>query len=354
MKAYALFVFVVFILVGCQSGYRATQAPEASQDPINLYRSQTIQAFDRAELRRVIDELDRYYKDPRGLNDPDGLWKGGSGGPDLEAVAAWVFDVYLGSLASGFDKEQSWRNVIAAIQNTPEWRTKHPGETPLPLPYFRGIDMNRGQFYEALLELQRIYVSELYRPYGLWRDGAVDSEGIAAWVFDVYLNERLKGNDHETAILWFVYFIQHSEEWARMNPGRTPIERPETYNGKKPLPYLLSVVQEVAAQTRLIEQSCVETGGNNEFLFEVLRRLRRIDKRFGLNWKRAKVGDMSQDVVTYYWGPGQAYEGAYQIYVVDIINGHCGDRPVPVWGDVTAPGDARNALWTLAPCPSCL
>jgi hypothetical protein len=52
-----------------------------------------------------------------------------------------------------------------------------------------------------------------------------------------------------------------------------------------------------------LRNSCVEMGGNNEFLFEVVRRLRRIDTRWGLNWKRGRVGDMSQDVVNYFYGP---------------------------------------------------
>ena len=53
-----------------------------------------------------------------------------------------------------------------------------------------------------------------------------------------------------------------------------------------------------------LANSCLEHGGNNRWLFRVVRALRERDKRWGLNWKRANVGDMSQDVITYNWGHG--------------------------------------------------
>ena len=91
----------------------------------------------------------------------------------------------------------------------------------------------------------------------------------------------------------------------------------------------------------------MDDGGNNEFLFELVRRLRRMDVRWGLNWKRAVVGDMSQDVVNYYYGPGAPYETAYDTYVIDVIGGHCGPTPSPAWNDVTVLG-STGAMWTLA------
>lgn len=115
-----------------------------------------------------------------------------------------------------------------------------------------------------------------------------------------------------------------------------------------PLPDASGVVRDLAAERPdLLAASCVADGGNNDFLFEVVRRLRRIDARWGLNWKRAVVGDMSQDVVDYYYGPGAPFETAYDTYVVDIIGGHCGPTPAPAWIDVTVLG-SRGAMWTLA------
>jgi hypothetical protein len=116
-----------------------------------------------------------------------------------------------------------------------------------------------------------------------------------------------------------------------------------------PLPDMSDVVDALAAERPdLLAASCItDPGGNNEFLFELVRRLRRVDVRWGLNWTRARVGDMSQDVVDYYYGPGAPYEEAYDVYVVDVIGGHCGPSPSPAWIDVTVLG-TRGAMWTLA------
>jgi hypothetical protein len=105
----------------------------------------------------------------------------------------------------------------------------------------------------------------------------------------------------------------------------------------------------------LLEQSCVEDGGNNAFLFELVRRLRAIDPRWGLNWKRGNVGDLSQDIVDYYWGPGAPPEGSTDVYIVDIISGHCpGPNDPPsgtTWIDQTQATADAGAIgrWTLRP-----
>lgn len=96
-----------------------------------------------------------------------------------------------------------------------------------------------------------------------------------------------------------------------------------------------------------LRNSCVTMGGNNDFLFEVVRRLRRMDPRWGLNWKRGRVGDMSQDVVSYYFGPGAPVEGSLEVYIFDVIAGHCGPTPGTTWIDQTGVGGA-DARWTLA------
>ncbi|MEQ1878937.1 MAG: hypothetical protein ABL958_20020, partial [Bdellovibrionia bacterium] len=149
-----------------------------------------------------------------------------------------------------------------------------------------------------------------------------------------------------------VYEVQKTNEWMMKHPGQTP-QPPPGPDGRMPLPNGLPVVEEVARVPGLIQRSCVDHGGTNEFLFEVVRRLRTQDKRWGLNWKRAVVGTMSQDAITYFYGQGPM-EGSRDVYVIDIIVGHCGDRPGPKWTDVTvAPGQPSNAIWTLQPCPSC-
>ncbi|HUU35413.1 MAG TPA: hypothetical protein VMW48_15215 [Vicinamibacterales bacterium] len=134
------------------------------------------------------------------------------------------------------------------------------------------------------------------------------------------------------------------------NPGgnRTPNPPPGQF---LPLPNRQSVVEEVANQYRGdLLNSCVTNGGNNTWLFRLVQRLRQEDTRWGLNWKRGRIGDLSQDIVTYNAG-SQADEGTHEIYVIDVIGGHCGSNPGPTWINQTGVGGA-DAIWTLQPYTS--
>ncbi|MBI3202093.1 MAG: hypothetical protein HYZ29_11165 [Myxococcales bacterium] len=111
-----------------------------------------------------------------------------------------------------------------------------------------------------------------------------------------------------------------------------------------------AVVNQVAAEhPDWLAGSCIDQGGNNQFLFEVVKRLRKLDNRWGLNWKRGKVGDLSQDVVDYHYGEGVS-EGSTDVYIIDMIGGHCGTSPTAGWLDVTQATLAKNEIgrWTLA------
>lgn len=137
--------------------------------------------------------------------------------------------------------------------------------------------------------------------------------------------------------------------------GLPPVGRPRAPNptgpmpdNRLPLPNRLGVVNQVAREyPGDLRNSCREHGGNNNFLFRVVERLRQEDTRWGLNWKRTIVGDMSQDVITYNYGPDPD-EGTRQVYVVDIIGGHCGSNPSAWWLDQTIVG-STGAQWTLVP-----
>lgn len=115
-----------------------------------------------------------------------------------------------------------------------------------------------------------------------------------------------------------------------------------------PLPNREAVAQEVArAYPADLRNSCTTAGGNNTWLYRLVQRLRMEDTRWGLNWKRGRIGDMSQDIVTYNWG-SEADEGTRQIYVLDVIVGHCGSNPGAFWLNQTGVGGA-DAIWTLQP-----
>jgi hypothetical protein len=60
----------------------------------------------------------------------------------------------------------------------------------------------------------------LQRPEGLWIDGHPDFQGIAMWVFDVYLRNRLNGQSEEQARRSVEDAIKQSDEWRSKH--RTP------------------------------------------------------------------------------------------------------------------------------------
>jgi hypothetical protein len=130
-------------------------------------------------------------------------------------------------------------------------------------------------------------------------------------------------------------------------PGE-PSGPPQTVPPAPP-PDGYSIVEQVALEhPDWLKNSCLDFGGNNDFMYEVVRRLRMQDDRWGLNWKRGVVGDLSQDVVDYHYGDGVS-EGSTDVYIIDMIVGHCGDNPQAGWIDVTqATLDAGTiGMWTL-------
>jgi hypothetical protein len=108
-----------------------------------------------------------------------------------------------------------------------------------------------------------------------------------------------------------------------------------------------TVAQVAAAHPGDLQNSCA----TNTFMFEVVAELRRRtgSNRWGLNWKRGNVGDLSQDIVTYYAGPeGTVMRNSSDVRLYDIIGGHCGGRPSPFWVDQTGATRAAGTIgrWT--------
>lgn len=139
------------------------------------------------------------------------------------------------------------------------------------------------------------------------------------------------------------------ESTLKMQP-REPDPAP---GGALPGPsYLRSVVEDIAARYPAdLRNSCVEHGGNNRWMFRLVAALRERDKRWGLNWKRGNVGDMSQDVVAYNFS-ADPDEGTRKIRAWDVIGGHCGSSPGPNWAEITSPAPPQwgnGAMWPLQP-----
>jgi hypothetical protein len=95
------------------------------------------------------------------------------------------------------------------------------------------------------------------------------------------------------------------------------------------------VVADIAAQyPGALRNSCQEHGGSWEFLDRLVDRLRSLDTRWGYNGKRGNANDPSLDIVDYNYGSGRD-EGSTEVYIIDVIGGHCGSNPAPAWVDQT-------------------
>ena len=172
--------------------------------------------FDRTEFLAAMERLHAFYFSRYGLNRASGLSINGR--PDFLGIATWIFDVYLGARSRGFLPEQAFGIVFADITQTDEWRGKHPGQAPLTRPSFAPlVNFDRTEFLDALQRLDAFYASAvgLQRPNGLSIANGPDFLGIATWIFDVYLSERLRGSSPNVAWTRVVNAIQDTDEWKR-------------------------------------------------------------------------------------------------------------------------------------------
>jgi hypothetical protein len=123
-------------------------------------------------------------------------------------------------------------------------------------------------------------------------------------------------------------------------PGGVPVgpggRTPDPTGGRLPLPsYGPSVVNAVArANPGALQNSCQEHGGSWQFMDQVVDTLRTYDTRWGYNGKRGNANDPSMDVVTYHYSGGPDANST-DVYIIDIVGGHCGPTPAPTWIDVT-------------------
>jgi hypothetical protein len=108
---------------------------------------------------------------------------------------------------------------------------------------------------------------------------------------------------------------------------------------RKPKPNDFGVVAGIAAANPGdFSNSCQPEGGgrgNWNFMDKTVDALRALDGRYGYNCKRGNCNDPSLDVISYYWGSGASIQGSTQVYIFDLIGGHCGSNPSVIWNDVT-------------------
>ena len=124
---------------------------------------------------------------------------------------------------------------------------------------------------------------------------------------------------------------------------RTPDPPP---GSRLPAPDRFGVVAAISNQfPHFLRNSCQEHGGNWDFMDTLVDTLRLEDTRWGYAWKRGVVGDPLQDLVAYNWSDGPD-EGNRNIYTIDVIGGHCGSNPVPVWNNTQPGGGPGLSAWT--------
>ena len=105
---------------------------------------------------------------------------------------------------------------MAAITRTDEWRQKNPGRAALTPASFRPtVSFSRDEFLDVLNRLDRFYSAPegLQRPNGLSISGGPDFLGIATWIFDIYLAERLNGISPNGAWTITENAIRNTGEW---------------------------------------------------------------------------------------------------------------------------------------------
>jgi hypothetical protein len=116
-----------------------------------------------------------------------------------------------------------------------------------------------------------------------------------------------------------------------------------------PRPDWAAGIVEAAYSTRpdLVWRSCQEFGGTWEFMDYVVDQLRLEDSRFGYNCKRGNCDDPSKDIIAYNYG-SDPDEGTANVYIIDIMTGHCGSNPSFSWSDVTGVTLASGTIgrWT--------
>ena len=148
------------------------------------------------------------------------------------------------------------------------------------------------------------------------------------------------------------FTIEGSTPGTPGGPTGSGPRTPNPTSGRLPVPGYGRAVAEAMASTYRgdLQNSCAEHGGNNTWMFRVVNELRKRDSRWGLNWKRGRTGDLSQDIVTYNYG-SNADEGTTDVYIIDIIGGHCGGSPDWNFQDQTEATRAGGGIgrWTLQP-----
>lgn len=129
---------------------------------------------------------------------------------------------------------------------------------------------------------------------------------------------------------------------------------------RKPRPNDSDIVRAVAnAFPAALRNSCQSHGGSWEFMDRAIDALRAKDGRYGYNAKRGNMNDPSHDIASYFYANGDSIQNRHEVYIYDLIGGHCGAAPSVIWVDQTditfTSGTIGRTMYprpgrTVAPC----
>jgi len=160
--------------------------------------------FGRLRVDRKIDGLVGIFgkQDERTRDNPD------------SRAGELTISIRDGDLTKPDDQQYQ---VVAIFRHDGVWikgiSDRSPQEGPMRIDRdeFQRVGQWLHSFYQAQEGLQR--------PEGLWIGDHPDWEGIAAWLFDTYLNARDRGVSEADARGLVVHAIQQSEEWQAKHGG---------------------------------------------------------------------------------------------------------------------------------------
>jgi hypothetical protein len=102
-----------------------------------------------------------------------------------------------------------------------------------------------------------------------------------------------------------------------------------------PKPNVSAIVVEMAGLYPVqFRNSCQDSGGTWEFMDLLIDRLRRIDTRWAYNGRRGDQNFVGRDEIAYHYSAGPDLNSR-EVYVWDVIVGHCGPNPQPGYLDMT-------------------
>lgn len=118
---------VIVVVLLAQVSYQYVRLRDARTGIDERARTQLQQrAPKRDELARAGRWLHSFYRAEEGLQRPQGLWDAAGQEPDFDGLSAWLLDVYVVARMSGASEDAARQEVTKQIQQTAEWRSKHP------------------------------------------------------------------------------------------------------------------------------------------------------------------------------------------------------------------------------------